>query len=126
MAEEFTRYERARILGARALQLAMDAPVLMKMEDDALGNLNFDPLRIAEIELDAGALPISVNRPMPERKKDKIESVKVEDNVSDEKKIKDEEVEEKEMAEEGAEIMALANPEEESENVSEDIASEVE
>lgn len=115
MKIEFTKYERARILGARALQLAMDAPILMKINDDALSNINFDPLRIAEIELDSGVLPISVNKPMPEKRKDKIENIKIEESVSDEKKIKHEEETEKEIEEEG-EIMALANPEEESDN----------
>lgn len=116
--EEFTKYERARILGARALQLSMDAPVLMKIDDEALSNLNYDPLRIAEIELDGGVLPISVNRPLPQKKEDKLKEIKVEAEVkkegSDEKKIEQEEKEEKEIQEEG-EIMELASPEDEQE-----------
>jgi hypothetical protein len=31
--QEFTKYERARIIGARALQLAMDAPLLLKVPE---------------------------------------------------------------------------------------------
>ena len=37
--DKFTRYEVARILGARSLQLAMNAPVLLKLsakEEDGL------------------------------------------------------------------------------------------
>lgn len=118
MSEQFSKYERARILGARALQISMDAPILMKIEDDALSNINFDPLRIAEIELDSGVLPISVNRPLPARKKEKIEKIKVEESdVSDEEKIKKEREEEKEIAE-SSEFMQLANPEDEQESSS--------
>jgi len=32
----FTRYEMARIIGARALQIAMDAPLLLKLSEDEL------------------------------------------------------------------------------------------
>lgn len=116
MAEEFSKYERARILGARGLQIAMDAPVLVKMEGEELENLNFDPLRIAEKELDSGSLPISVQRPLPKRKETAIEKLKVEEsNVSDEQKIKEEQEEEKDIAESG-EMMQLANPEDEQED----------
>lgn len=110
---EFSKYERARILGARGLQIAMDAPILVKMDEDTLSNLNFDPLKIAEIELDSGVLPISVNRPMPQRKEEELGNVKIEDHgASDEEKIKAEQEEEKDIAESG-EMMELATPEDE-------------
>src|SRR3989344_7752506 len=65
--EKFTKYEIARILGARSLQLAMDAPILLKLSDKEKEELNYDTLRIAEKELYAGILPITVRRPMPKR-----------------------------------------------------------
>ena len=34
--EDFTRYEVARILGARALQVAMNAPLLVKISKEDL------------------------------------------------------------------------------------------
>jgi DNA-directed RNA polymerase subunit K len=69
MAQEiFTRYEKARILGARALQIAMNAPLLIKIEDADLEKINFDALKIAEIEFESDVLPISVKKPMPKRK----------------------------------------------------------
>ncbi len=115
MVEQFSKYERARILGARALQISMDAPILTKIDEEMLGDLNFDPLRIAEVELDSGVLPISVNRPLPQRKEQKIEKLKIEEsNVSDEEKMKKEQEETQEIAQEG-EIMELANPEDEQE-----------
>lgn len=106
MAEEFSKYERARIIGARGLQISMDAPLLLKMEDEAMSDLNFDPLKLAEKELDSGVLPISVKRPMPQKKTEKIENLKIPETLKDEKKEKLEEKEEKDIIENG-EIMEL-------------------
>ena len=111
--EEFSKYEKARILGARGLQISMDAPLLIKVSDEDLDGVNSDPLRIAQKELDAGVLPISVKRPLPEKEEIELEKIKVEErDVSDEVKIKAEKEAEKEIAE-GGEIMELANPEDE-------------
>lgn len=53
--EEYTRYERARIVGARALQIAMGAPILIQ---DAEG----EPVDIALAELRQGVIPITAKR----------------------------------------------------------------
>ena len=116
--ELFTKYERARILGARALQISMDAPILFKIEGDILSNLNFDPLKIAAQELDTGVLPISVKRPLPERREEKLEKIRIEAPVSEQEKEGLEKKEEKEIYDEG-EIMELANPEDEFETFDE-------
>ncbi len=111
---EFTKYERARILGARALQIAMNAPLLLKLSEEDLEKINFDALKIAEIEFESSVLPISVKRPMPEKVESKLKrtrSVKVEDK----EKQKLEEEEEKEIIEEG-EIMKIANPDDDDES----------
>ncbi|RZB29254.1 MAG: DNA-directed RNA polymerase subunit K [Candidatus Argoarchaeum ethanivorans] len=50
--DKYTRYERARIVGARALQISMGAPVLIP---DAKG----EPIDIAIEELRLGAIPIT-------------------------------------------------------------------
>jgi len=50
---EYTRYERARIVGARSLQIAMGAPTFVDSDDDK-------PLEIARRELEEGKLPITV------------------------------------------------------------------
>lgn len=106
--QEFSKYERARIIGARGLQISMDAPLLTDINEDELEGINYDPLRIAEKELDAGVLPISVNKPMPEKKEESLEKVKVEEsNVSDAAKEAAEKAEEKDIAE-GGEMMELA------------------
>ena len=67
--EKFSKYETARILGARALQIAMNAPLLIKMSKEDLEEVKYDALKIAEIELESGILPISVKRPFLEKKK---------------------------------------------------------
>ncbi|MFH1503493.1 MAG: DNA-directed RNA polymerase subunit K [Candidatus Diapherotrites archaeon] len=109
----FTKYERARILGARALQLAMNAPLLIKITDEDLEKINYDVLKIAEIELDSGVLPISIKKPFPERKEGKLKR-EIVPKISDEKKESMEENEEENIEGEG-EIMELANPEDEGE-----------
>lgn len=60
--EEYTKYEQARIVGARALQISMGAPVLVKVPSGFV-----DSLDIAKYELDMGATPITVLRPQPRK-----------------------------------------------------------
>ena len=113
--QEFSKYERARIIGARGLQISMDAPLLTDMSEEELNGVNYDPLRIAEKELETGVLPISVNKPMPERKEEALEKIKVEESkVSDAAKEAAEKEEEKDIAE-GGEMMELADSGEEPE-----------
>ena len=114
-AEKFTKYERARILGARALQIAMNAPLLIRIEQEDLEKINFDALKIAEIELNSDVLPISIKKPMPRKKESALRRAKA-PKVSDASKVESEEELEKEIAEEG-EIMELANPEDEREDM---------
>jgi DNA-directed RNA polymerase subunit K len=125
--EKFTKYEIARILGARSLQLAMDAPILLKMSPDEERELNYDTLRIAEKELEAEVLPITVRRPLPKKSekivkklsteeiKEKLEKKTKVDKKGDKVEVKAkqyEEKEEKEIEEEG-EIMEMSQPEDE-------------
>ncbi|MDH3353175.1 MAG: DNA-directed RNA polymerase subunit K, partial [Nanoarchaeota archaeon] len=106
---EFSKYERARIIGARGLQVSMDAPLLTEISEKELDEINYDPLRIAEKELDSGVLPISVNKPMPERKEESIENIKVEEtNISDAQKEQMEKEGVKDIAE-GGEMMELTD-----------------
>ena len=55
-----TRFEKARIIGARALQISMGAPILV----DAAENTN--PIDIAISELAANILPITIRRTLPD------------------------------------------------------------
>jgi|GEM_PF-589140 DNA-directed RNA polymerase subunit K/omega len=55
-----TRFEKARILGARATQLAMGAPPLIEVPPNVK-----DPLEIAKLELEKGVLPLVIKRKLP-------------------------------------------------------------
>jgi len=107
--ENFSKYEIARILGARALQIAMNAPIIIKITPEDLEKIKYDALKIAEIEFESGILPISVKRPFPEKKEKKK---KKEKKLSDKEKEEIEKEEEEEIVKEG-EIMELARPEDE-------------
>jgi DNA-directed RNA polymerase subunit K len=111
--QKFTKYEQTRILGARALQIAMNAPLLIKISPEDLERIKYDAIKIAEIELNSGILPISIKKPFPEKKEEKLRRTR-EIKVSEKKKEELETREEEEIAKEG-EIMALANPEDERE-----------
>ncbi len=117
---EFTRYEIARILGARALQISMDAPLLMKISEDELKGMRYDSIKIAEKEFNSGVLPISVKRPMPKKAKDKLQAIR-EDKMDDEKIAEKEKEIEKEI-QENAEEMGLVN-ENDTDNAMEDMSS---
>ena len=54
-AQELTRFEKARVVGARALQLAMGAPPLIELSKGV-----FEPFEIARIEFEKNMIPLSV------------------------------------------------------------------
>ncbi len=110
--QNFTKYERARILGARAFQIAMNAPLLIKISQEDLEKIKFDSLKIAEVELNSNILPISIKKPFPEKKEEILKRAK--GQKFDDKKTEEIETEEKEIVKEG-EIMELATPEDEEE-----------
>ncbi len=60
-----TQYEKARIIGARSLQIAMGAPILVKLSKKDYEKINYNPIKIAKKELDEGVLPITIKKPMP-------------------------------------------------------------
>ncbi len=96
--EQFTKYEIARIIGARALQLAMDAPLLLKIDKKELEEIKYEALKIAELEFKENVLPISIHRPIPRKGKDKLGTQK-EEIVSDEELIEKAKELEKEIIE---------------------------
>ncbi len=53
----YTRFEKARIVGARALQISLGAPILMKIPKDST-----DAITVAMMEFDKGVIPITVKR----------------------------------------------------------------
>ena len=55
-----TKYERARVLGTRALQISMNAPVLVDVAGET------DALRIAVKELTERKIPMIIRRYLPD------------------------------------------------------------
>lgn len=115
--QDFTKYEVSRILGARALQISMNAPLLIKISKEDLIKINYDALKIAEIELNSDVLPISVKRPLPKKKEERLKKPK--GNKISEKTVKEKEFSEEEQIAKEGEIMELANPEDEQEDYEE-------
>ena len=58
---KLTRFERARIAGARALQVSLGAPILVELPPRVS-----DPIDIALAELKEGVLPMTVRRTLPD------------------------------------------------------------
>ncbi len=54
---KYTRFEKARIIGARALQISMGAPTLIKIPKKVIA-----PIDIAMLEFNEDAIPITVKR----------------------------------------------------------------
>lgn len=107
MTEEYSKYELARIVGARALQISMNAPILLRIPEETLERIGYDPIKISEMEVESGVLPITIKRPFPKKVERKITEEKREEENKNEIEKKEEEI-----VEEG-EIMDLAHPEDE-------------
>lgn len=60
---KLTRFEKARIVGARGLQISLGAPILIKAEKEMT-----DPIIIASEELKKNVLPLTVSRLLPDGK----------------------------------------------------------
>lgn len=69
--EKFTKYEKARMIGARALQISMGAPFLVKVDEKKLKEIKYNPVEIAKLEFEAGVIPLKVIRRIPEFEEDK-------------------------------------------------------
>ncbi len=72
-AHKHTKYEIARMVGSRALQISMGAPFLIKLSDEELAKISYNPIEIAKLELEKDVMPITVKRPLPARRAQKTE-----------------------------------------------------
>ena len=52
---EHSRFEKARVIGARALQISMGAPVKIKVPKEII-----DPVIISQMEYDKDVIPIDI------------------------------------------------------------------
>jgi DNA-directed RNA polymerase subunit K len=66
--EYVTKYEKARLIGARALQISMGAPFLIKLTKKQLEELKYNSLDIAKKEFEEGVLPMEIKRLKPHEK----------------------------------------------------------
>jgi len=57
--DELTRFEVARLIGARALQISLGAPVFAKVEEIK------SPIQVAKLEFKNKLLPITIKRKLP-------------------------------------------------------------
>ena len=76
-ARDHTRFEKARIIGARALQISMGAPLFVTEDelrekfndelvqlygvDDAKEKVVLDPMKIATLEYERNRIPIDID-----------------------------------------------------------------
>ncbi|OWP56593.1 MAG: DNA-directed RNA polymerase subunit K [Thermoplasmatales archaeon B_DKE] len=54
---KLTKFEKARIIGARALQISMGAPVIIDVP-----SVMVDPVDIAILEYDNNVIPITIRK----------------------------------------------------------------
>jgi DNA-directed RNA polymerase subunit K len=66
--DRLTRFEVARVLSARALQISLGAPLLIKQPKSV-----FNPIVLAKEEFKQSKIPITVKRTLPSGEKDVIE-----------------------------------------------------
>ena len=65
--KKLTKYERARLIAARALQIAQGAPWQIKLNEAELEAISYNPIEIAKKELEADVLPMDIKRRKPRR-----------------------------------------------------------
>lgn len=63
MTKTTSKYEKARIIGARALQLSMGAPFMVKLSAEELEKIRYSPIEIAKLEFEKDAIPLTVKHP---------------------------------------------------------------
>jgi len=56
--DELTRFEVARLVGARSLQISLGAPILIQSEEK-------DPIEVAKLEFKNNIIPITIKRKFP-------------------------------------------------------------
>ena len=63
---EYTKFEKSRIIGSRALQISQGAPFMIKLSDKDLQKISYNPLEIAKMEYSRDLIPITVKKQNPE------------------------------------------------------------
>ncbi|MBI2565076.1 DNA-directed RNA polymerase subunit K [Candidatus Woesearchaeota archaeon] len=73
----YTKFELARLIGSRALQISSGAPILIKLSEENLEKIRFNSIEIAKLELEKDLLPITIKRPLPKEEalQEQVEAV---------------------------------------------------
>ena len=69
MEKKHTKYEIARMIGSRALQISMGAAFLVKLSEKDLEAIGYNPIEIAKLEYEKDLIPIAIRRPVPKKAK---------------------------------------------------------
>jgi DNA-directed RNA polymerase subunit K/omega len=62
---EYTKYEKARMIGSRALQISMGAPIMIELTTEELEKIGYNPIEIAKKEFESDLIPLTIKRPLP-------------------------------------------------------------
>ena len=60
-----TRYEKARMIGSRALQISQGARPLIEFSTKELEELKYNPIEIAKKEFEKGVIQMNIKRQVP-------------------------------------------------------------
>jgi DNA-directed RNA polymerase subunit K/omega len=99
---KLSKYEKARMIGARALQISMGAPFLVKIDEKKMEEIRYNPIEIAKMEYEEGIIPLEIIRRKPEFFEDlskhplagKAEGEVVEEIALEDIKLEEEDIEE--------------------------------
>ncbi|MGM5480355.1 MAG: DNA-directed RNA polymerase subunit K [Nanobdellota archaeon] len=63
---KYTRFEKARMIGSRALQLSQGAETKLSLTKKDYEKIKYNPVEIAKMEFEQGVIPLTVKRDQPE------------------------------------------------------------
>ncbi|MFP4118800.1 MAG: DNA-directed RNA polymerase subunit K [Candidatus Woesearchaeota archaeon] len=63
--KDYTRFEKARMIGSRALQISQGAEPKVKLTKADYERIKYNPVEIAKMEFEKGVIPLSVKRNIP-------------------------------------------------------------
>ena len=66
-----TKFEEARIIGSRSLQISQGAPFMIKLSEKDLEKIGYNPIEIAKMEYKKGLVPIKIKRHQEEEEEKK-------------------------------------------------------
>ncbi len=60
--KKHSKFEKAKVIGTRTLQLSSGAPIKTKSTDKELEKLDYNPIKVAEKEFEEGKIPLKVRK----------------------------------------------------------------